>query len=308
MNKFHTIGIDEFKKTFPLFDNYQDKLIIADLDFSIRDRAPKPNLQSAPARLNQIVLIFALQGESQMSVDYYPYKIAANNFLIITPAHLVQATGMSPDFKAKVLIIDPEFLQQLRPHDVSPSISNFMEMRKHPVTQFTSEEMQHVLKYVALIKEKIHLHNHLLHPAVMKVTFMTFLLELFNIILGKYEALAPAKPSSRREEILNNFLELLLEHCKEEHEVSYYADKLFITPQYLSLVLKDITGKTANVLIDQAIVMEAKLLLRSQDYTIQQIADILHFADQSTFGKFFKKNVGVSPLEYKKRLVESYVV
>ena len=182
-----------------------------------------------------------------------------------------------------------------------------MELRKHPVTLFTQKEMAHILKYISSIKEKIHIHNHLFQPAVIRITFLSFLLELLNIVISKYDVLTPKAPSSRREEIFNKFLELLLGHCKEQHEVSYYAEKLFITPQYLSLVLKDITGKTANILIDQAIIMEAKLLLRSQEYTIQQIADILHFADQSTFGKFFKKNVGVSPLEYKKRLLESYI-
>lgn len=307
MNKFYTIGLDEFKKSFLLYDNYQDQLIIADLDSSIKDRVNAPNPHAAPSRLNQVVLIFALQGEIEMSVDYYPYTISTNDFLLVTPAHLIQATGMSADFRAKVLILDQEFLQQMRPHDLSPSVSNFMEMRKHPLTRFSQEEIAHMMKYISVIKEKIHLHNHLLQPAVIKVSFLSFLLELVNIVFGKYDTLTPVKPSSRREEIMNKFLELLLEHCKEEHEVSYYAERLFITPQYLSLVLKDLTGKTANIMIDQAIIMEAKLLLRSQEYTIQQIADILHFADQSTFGKFFKKNVGVSPLEYKKRLVESYV-
>lgn len=85
--------------------------------------------------------------------------------------------------------------------------------------------------------------------------------------------------------------------------MSYYAKKLFITPQYLSVVLKDLTGKTANILINQAIMTEARILIRSQAYSIQQIADQLCFADQSTFGKFFKKNEGISPAEYKKQLI-----
>ena len=126
---------------------------------------------------------------------------------------------------------------------------------------------------------------------------------MVNIMIGKRESLTPPSINlSRREEIVNNFLQLLLNNCKEEHEVSFYAEKLSITPQYLSLVLKDITGKTANSIIDEAIMSEAKILIRSQDYSIQQIADILHFSDQSSFGKFFKKHTGVSPVEYKKRL------
>lgn len=305
MNKFHTIGIGEFKKTFSLYDNYQDKLIIAELDSSVKDRVETPKLYMDPFRLDQLTLFFVLQGEAQMNVDYYSYKIVANNFLMITSAHLIQTVDMSSDFKAKVLVVDSDFIGQLRPSNFSPDISNFMELRKHPVTPFTQDEMKHIMECITLIKEKIHLRNHTLQPAVVSVAFLAFLLELFNIVIGKRDLVAPSQPT-RREELTNNFLALLLEHCKEEHEVSFYASKLFITPQYLTLVLKDITGKTANVLIDQAILLEAKVLLRSQEYTVQQIADILHFADQSVFGKFFKKNAGVSPLEYKRRLSIGY--
>lgn len=305
MNKSHTIGINEFKKAFSLYDNYQNQLIIAELDSSVKERAEVPNLYTAPVRLNQLTLLFVLQGEIQINIDYYPYKITANDYLMITPAHLAQPTSMTSDFKAKLLVIDLEFIELFRPNDISPSISNIMEIRKHPVTPFTQDEMRHIMKYIALLKEKIHLRNHLLHPAVIKVTFLSFMLEVFNIMMGKRDFSAPSKPT-RREEIANNFFALLLEHCKEEHEVSYYADKLFITPQYMSLVLKDVTGKTANVLIDHAIMIEAKIMLRSQEYTVQQIADILHFADQSSFGKFFKKKAGVSPLEYKKKISTTY--
>ena len=63
---------------------------------------------------------------------------------------------------------------------------------------------------------------------------------------------------------------------------------------------KELTGKSANKWIDDALIVEAKMLLKAPQATVQQVADILHFSDQSTFGKFFKKHMGISPMEYRK--------
>ena len=102
--------------------------------------------------------------------------------------------------------------------------------------------------------------------------------------MGK-EELMTAPTLSRKEELFEQFLQLLFEHCKEQHVVTFYAEKLFITPQYLSLILKELTGKSANKWIDDALIVEAKMLLKAPQATVQQVADILHFSDQSTFGK-----------------------
>ena len=85
-----------------------------------------------------------------------------------------------------------------------------------------------------------------------------------------------------------------------QHDHTRELEKLFITPQYLSLILKELTGKSANKWIDDALIVEAKILLKAPQATVQQVADILHFSDQSTFGKFFKKHMGISPMEYRK--------
>ena len=60
------------------------------------------------------------------------------------------------------------------------------------------------------------------------------------------------------------------------------------------------TGKSANKWIDESLIVEAKILLKTPDITVQRVADLLNFSDQSTFGKFFKKHVGLSPMEFRK--------
>lgn len=81
--------------------------------------------------------------------------------------------------------------------------------------------------------------------------------------------------------------------------MGFYAEKLHITPKYLSTVIKQNTGKSVNDWIDDYVILEAKALLKSSRMTIQQISDELNFVDQSAFGKYFKRIEGMSPKDYK---------
>jgi AraC-like DNA-binding protein len=92
---------------------------------------------------------------------------------------------------------------------------------------------------------------------------------------------------------------LLFEHFKEAKDVSFYADKLCVSPKYLSSLVKQMVGKPAKDCIDYCIIMESKVLLNSS-YTIQEISQQLNFPNQSFFGKYFKKHTGISPLNYRR--------
>ena len=99
---------------------------------------------------------------------------------------------------------------------------------------------------------------------------------------------------------MEKFLSLVQINYKEQRGLEFYADKLCFTPKYLSKVIKENSGTSANDWIDNHVVLEAKALLKSTNMTIQQISDELNFPSQSFFGKYFKRHVGVSPKEYKK--------
>ena len=90
------------------------------------------------------------------------------------------------------------------------------------------------------------------------------------------------------------------EAFREERQVASSAHKRCITPKQLSSVVKEISGRTAGDWIENYVVMEAKVLLKTTDMTIQEIAAYLNFANQSFFGKYFKHQTGVSPSVYRK--------
>jgi AraC-like DNA-binding protein len=103
----------------------------------------------------------------------------------------------------------------------------------------------------------------------------------------------------KKDKLFDSFYHLILQHYRDSREVSFYADKLCLTPKHLSAVIKKTTGKSAREWINDYVLLEAKSLLQASNMTIQQISDELNFANQSFFGKYFKRAAGVSPKEYR---------
>jgi len=96
------------------------------------------------------------------------------------------------------------------------------------------------------------------------------------------------------------FFKILNTNFKNERSVQFYADQLCLTAGYLSKTLKEVTGKTASQLIDDTVIMEAKLLLKDSLRSVTEVAEDLKFSNASFFGKFFKKHTGFSPTEFRK--------
>ncbi len=100
-------------------------------------------------------------------------------------------------------------------------------------------------------------------------------------------------------DLYNAFVSLVAEHYREAHDVSFYADKLCITPRYLSQITDNAVGKSPKQIIADYLMSEAKNYLETTRLTVQEIADKLGFSSQALFCKFFKNQAGASPSEYR---------
>ena len=111
-----------------------------------------------------------------------------------------------------------------------------------------------------------------------------------------------AATRSREQTILDRFLQLVNQHCREHHQISYYADRMCLTERYLGTVVRQASGTTAKNWIDRALITQAKVLLRHSDQSVLQISEDLHFPNPAFFSKYFKRLTGITPLEYKNKL------
>ena len=113
--------------------------------------------------------------------------------------------------------------------------------------------------------------------------------------------LGKTRGTSRKQEILDAFMDIVLRHSRKHREVKYYASRLCISVRYLSEITRELMGERPKQIIDRNIISEIKLMLTFSNMSVQQIADYLYFPDQSYLGRFFKHHVGMSPLEYRKQ-------
>lgn len=102
--------------------------------------------------------------------------------------------------------------------------------------------------------------------------------------------------------VLRNFQQLIDKHYRTLKLPREYAELLYITPNHLNALCQDLLGKTAGDLIRDRILLEAKRLLTNADMTVTEIAYDLNFQDNSYFNRFFKKNVGITPDEFRKNI------
>lgn len=110
------------------------------------------------------------------------------------------------------------------------------------------------------------------------------------------------KKITLKEKLVLQFFKILEVNFRKHHDVKYYAETLSMTPDNLTKIIKEFTEKTAKRFIVEAIVLEAKNLLRNEDLSICNIREELQFANYSSFSKFFKRHTSQSPSQYRSRL------
>lgn len=292
MMELPLIDFDSLKSRLYMYESYQADILVADLnsqDVFLND----------PVRVNALQVLLVLEGSIDLSIDYVLFQASTNTVVTIMPTHITKVMKYSPNFKGRLMAVSRAFLEQSMMPNHSSSMIQYMKIRKNPTILLQESEIKTLDECMLRLRQTILQTSHHLQRLLIQNTLMGFFIEMGNIFSERKEYNTP--PSlTRKEELFESFLRILYMYCKEQHVVSFYAEQLYITPQYLSLILKEQTGRSANKWIDEALMQEAKILLKAPQATVQQVADALHFSDQSTFGKFFKKHAGMSPMEYRK--------
>ncbi len=171
------------------------------------------------------------------------------------------------------------------------------QLRWQPVVRLQEDEGRLQNELLSLIKG---FYNK--KPSPNKAEMLRHLvMVMINMISEMYSELPNSKssPKSRTHEIIDDFYQLILKHTKEHRNVNFYAEKLHLTPQYLSTFLKEKTGRSVAQWVDHILILEAKTLLKSTNLSIKEISNALNFGETSIFCRYFKRISGVSPTSYR---------
>jgi AraC-like DNA-binding protein len=294
-----TTSINSLKEAVTSYDNYQNNMMIMEFDptslNNLKNFAP-----STPSRFEAVLFIGISEGEMEIQIDYVKYKAYENSLALIMPTHITHFVDGSPNLKGWVFAISKAYMEAIsytKQHP--PVVISYMQLKKKPLTVFKPEEYQSLYASLDFIRNNMRKQTHLFYKEKVDLALKMFFLDLGNIYLNKREHFS-TPTLSRKEELFTDFQTLLREYCKKQHDVKFYANKLCITTQYLSSILKEQSGKSASQWIQDALMIEAKGMLKTPRINVQQVANELNFPDQSTFGKFFKKHTGMPPLSFRK--------
>ena len=280
--------------------SYQDKLVIVRMDGN-NHRNPGFK-EDVSIRLDAFSIFLVRQGDIEITIDDFTYHLSDNLLLNIMDMHSVKNFRFSSDFKGYHLIIDRNLFSEIMLNSRRMPAAYIASLHSRPIQHLNEEEGLLLENCLCRIERNIDRTEHAWQRDIILNELRGFLLEMNNIVYQANRHKVNPNPPAK-DVLLFLFIQLLNKHCRTEHSVSFYAGELCITPEYLSRIMKSFSGRTVNQWISEALMREAEILLRNPDLSIQQIADMLNFSDQSSFGKFFKKHKGVSPVMFKQQYV-----
>lgn len=249
-------------------------------------------------KLNSLLLAVCVGGSISASVDLRQLSMQPGTILVLRPGHTIDNI-VADDFDGFIILGGMGKLSSVLP-TFARMIPLALHFSRNPVISVGDEEMQNLLMLFELLRRRVGAdypyNDQAIDSLVESIFYET--LGIYTLHVNR-RSFTP----TRREELMLKFSALLEQHFRSERSVQFYATGLCVTPKHLSAVIKEASGMTAGDWIDAKVILEAKIMLRNSDKTIQEISIGLNFPNQSFFGKYFKHHTGYSPREWRARMV-----
>ena len=280
---------------------YLDKefILMDSLDGTVENESTSWEFTNHPVKLSFTIVIFCVAGRMRIQLNLQDFELVANDILIAQEGTIGVYQGMDGDTRIAVIAFTSEYFQAA--FQVEATMSLQRRLYASPLCHLTPEAMKESVTLYRLMKAKIAETNSPFRKGALLGYIQVLTYNAYNYLLAPDSEEDKIKgKSSRQQELYSRFLNEVQNHYTQERSITYYANTLCVTPKYLSQVVYKVSGRFAGDWISDYVILEAKAMLKSRKYTIQQIADMLNFANQSFFGKYFKDKVGCSPSEYQK--------
>lgn len=301
IKSLHISQLSEIKNIATKYSNLDDDYVLSRINIEPQQINKHTSTEKA-IRINGLTLILCLKGNFSVDINIDHYDITANTILVAGPNSIIKFNSIEPDtLEAYTLFVSLDFLKDVNLDINALNPQNFTNRQKH-ITTLSDDETILLRKYLDLI----HLNttnntNHIYSKNIARCLMASLLYQMMQFGSShKIEDDETAQPQSRRMNYVRDFMTLVQQYHSKERSVGFYADRLFISPKYLSLIIKETTGRSAADWIDEFVILEAKNMLRFSGKNIQQVAYDLNFTNQSSFGKYFKHLTGMSPSEFQR--------
>lgn len=255
----------------------------------------KPFTEGESGKNKNTTILLVTAGTAHIELDFKSYDLQPLKILMLPPSCLFCCTEQSDDFTVSCITFTKEITEELT-NRFEPSYFGFLA--EYPVGDIPEAEavqivhMMEGVQHVLQNKEMEH------GTQIAHLLLQCFYLSQYDYCKQQFST-RETQGISNQEHLFMRFLTLIHEHASHERELAFYADKLCISNRYLSAIVRNQTGKTAKEFIDNRCIQEIKIRLRTTTNSLQSIAYDMNFPDQSFFSRYFKKNTGMTPKEFR---------
>lgn len=279
------------------FPQIEGKLFMADnLDDDQEHREPTIKMES-PVQLGMTVILMCIEGHMQLTINLNQYELKTRMVSTLLSGSFMQITSISPDFRGSVIAIANDFMNFTE--DIKMGMAIHRHTAEMPCFAMTKESLEETLELYRLMKRKLSNRDFYYREQVARAYLDLFKYNGFQEFYLRGQIEGEGATRSRKDELVKHFVHEVQEHYRQQRQVIYYADRLCISPKYLSAVVHDVSGRYATEWIDQYVILDAKTMLKNTQLTIKEICSQLNFANQSMFAKYFKQHTGMTPKQYR---------
>ena len=267
------------------------KDIIIGEDLAIITCDSNSKICEKPIKIDKSIVVACLSGCCRMKVNLQEYDVESPALVTLLPGQFFEIISVSANFKSYTVVASNQFSELV---NLPGWQQKYLDMYNNPITNLDDDSLIGVQVFFAML---YHAASNKDNPFRLQV--VENLIRVFyygGVHKSKYPA---GKSAQHKNNVVEQFLDLVHQHYREERMIGFYADRLCITPKYLSKIVKENTGRSAGEWIENYVMLEARTMLHNSDMTIQQIAVALNFPNQSFFGKYFKRATGMSPKQYR---------
>ena len=295
-NPMYNISLNHFKSLFPSAPTIGlgDDFFLIDVKFTERH-----NPLSHPCRFDGFMAIYCMGGHIKLNVNLQEYELKENMVFLYMPGNLIRINefieSRQEDARYVCMAMSRDFVGSLM-LDANKIFTKNLALIQHPCITPTREEHDILSGHVQLMIDVLKSES-----SYRVESLRTLASSMFYVLAGVWSSHIDADKAvpSRVRVVFEQFIKLVSEYHTQYRNVGFYADKLCLTPKYLSRIIKDATGRSAPDWIDAYVILEAKNLLKYSGDAIKEIVYKLNFPNQSVFYKFFKARTGMTPSEYR---------
>ena len=253
-----------------------------------------------PVKLSFTVVIIVFSGSMHYRINLEELWAYSNDLITVQKGAIGEFLHSSPDLQVAVIAFSNELFHMNDHPEVAMKMQQMLY--ENPVKHISGESLKEIHMIYELMKKKIVETDNPFQKEILQGYVRALMYTILHKLLETLQQLPEHIQNNRQHEIYMQFIREVQRNYQKERSVAYYADRLCITPKYLSQTVLKASGRLAGEWISDYVILEAKALIKSHSYTVQQISEILHFPNQSFFGRYFKKKVGCTPKAYQKNI------